>query len=112
MAKKVRFPLEMDGGIEVRDIESLRENFSLQRIMGYFENGKLSTWLRDRYANDMADQIESLNEDDSELARKICAALGVSYDESYQEDIEDFKNQLIQIDKKLGVTKNEWCYIY
>lgn len=89
MAKKVRFPLEMDGGIEVRDIESLREKFSLQRVMGYFENGKLVTWLRDRYANDMADQLEALNEDDSELARKICEALGVSYDESYQEDIEE-----------------------
>lgn len=89
MAKKVRFPLEMDGGIEVRDIQSLRANFSLQRVMGYFENGKLVTWLRDRYANDMADQIESLNEDDSKLAQKICEALGVFYDESYQEDIEE-----------------------
>lgn len=31
----------------------------------------------------------------------------LSKEESYQEEIEDFKNQLIQIDKKLGVTKNE-----
>lgn len=101
MAKKVRFPLEMDNGIEVRDIESLRENFSLQRIMGYFENGKLVIWLRDRYANDMADQIELLNEDDSDLAQKICETLGVSYDESYQENIEEVAER----NRKLALLK-------
>ena len=31
MAKKIRFPLEMDNGAEVRSMEELRNNFSLGR---------------------------------------------------------------------------------
>ena len=31
MAKKVRFPLEMEDGVEVRSMEELRDNFSLSR---------------------------------------------------------------------------------
>lgn len=88
MAKKIRFPLEMDGGVEVRDIDSLRENFSLQRVMGYLVDGKLITWLRDRYANDMAEAIDELDRDDESLAKKICEILGVEFDEATEENIE------------------------
>ena len=33
MAKKIRFPLEMDNGLEVRSMEELRNNFSLGRVL-------------------------------------------------------------------------------
>lgn len=33
MAKKIRFPLEMEQGIEVRSLEELKENFSLARVL-------------------------------------------------------------------------------
>lgn len=88
MAKKIRFPLEMDGGVEVRDIDSLRENFSLQRVMGYLADGKLVTWLRDRYANDLADAIETLDRNDDFLAKNICEILEVEFDEEAEENIE------------------------
>lgn len=88
MAKKIRFPLEMDGGVEVRDIDSLREHFSLQRVMGYLADGKLITWLRDRYANDLADAIEAVDRNDESLARRICEILGVDFDEEAEENIE------------------------
>lgn len=32
--KKIRFPLEMDNGVEVRSVEELRENFSIARVIG------------------------------------------------------------------------------
>lgn len=88
MAKKIRFPLEMDGGVEVRDIDSLRKHFSLQRVMGYLADGKLITWLRDRYANDLADAIEAVDRNDESLARRICEILGVDFDEEAEENIE------------------------
>ena len=88
MAKKIRFPLEMDGGGEVRDIDSLRKHFSLQRVMGYLADGKLITWLRDRYANDLADAIEAVDRNDESLARRICEILGVDFDEEAEENIE------------------------
>ena len=48
MAKKIRFPLNMNG-TDVRTIEELREYFDLESVLGYFANGKLVTWLKDRY---------------------------------------------------------------
>ena len=99
MAKKVRFPLEMDGGIEVRDMESLRKNFSLQRVTDYFINGKLVVWLRDRYADNIADEIEKLKLDDKEYARKLCEILDVSYDEVLPSDFDKLEERNKKIEK-------------
>lgn len=88
MAKKIRFPLEMEKGVEVRSLEELRENFSISRVMSYLEDGKLITWLRDRYANDIADLIEELDLQDEALSRKICDVFDVSYDENIEKELE------------------------
>ena len=101
MAKKIRFPLEMDGGVEVRDIQSLRENFSLGRVMGYLADGKLITWLRDRYANDLADAIESLDKESGSLAKEVCEILGVTYDETSEENLE----KAVERNRKLSLLK-------
>ena len=107
MAKKIRFPLEMDGGIEVRDINSLRENFSLQRVMGYLADGKLITWLRDRYANDFADAIETLDKDDNFLAKELCEIFGVEFDEEAKENLEkaEARNKKLARLKKFSLEK-------
>ena len=49
MARKIRFPLKMKNGAEVRTLDELKENFDLESVLGYFADGKLSTWLADRY---------------------------------------------------------------
>lgn len=74
MAKRILFPLEMDNGVEVRSVDELRENFSLVRVLSYVDNGKLVVWLRDRYENDLANKIETLENDDVELAKKSVAS--------------------------------------
>ena len=66
MAKKIRFPLKINGA-DVRTIEELRENFDLEGVLGYFANGKLVIWLRDRYYNGEADAIENLSSADEKL---------------------------------------------
>ena len=81
MAKKIRFPLEMENGVEVRSVEELRENFSILKVLVYFQSGKLIVWLRDRYENEIADSIEKLDLQDEELAKKICEIFDVSYSE-------------------------------
>ena len=93
MAKKVRFPLEMDNGVEVRSLEELRENFSFSRILGYFYDGKLITWLQDRYASDIAEAIEQIEKDDEQLSRKICKIFEVTYDENFEDEIEKFEER-------------------
>ena len=87
MAKKIRFPLEMDNGVEVRSMEELRNNFSLGRVLEYIQNGKLVTWLRDRYENNIADAIAELDKTDSELPKKVSAIFDVPYDEKTEEEL-------------------------
>ncbi len=88
MAKKIRFPLEMKDGVEVRDIEELKENFSLEQVLFYLSDGKLITWLRDRYLDDIADAVLALNQEDADFHKKICDIFEVEYVEEREEDIE------------------------
>lgn len=101
MAKKIRFPLEMEQGVEVRSMEELRENFSLARVLVYVSNGKLLTWLRDRYVDDIADVIEELNIDDTELPKKICEIFDIEYDEQVADNLEKAEER----NRKLNVIK-------
>ncbi len=88
MAKKIRFPLQMNGA-DVRTIEELRENFDLESVLGYFANGKLVTWLKDRYYDNEAMAVEALSAADGGLNRKLMSILGVPIDEDAEEiDIE------------------------
>ena len=72
MARKIRVkaPLLING-IEIRDIDVLRDNFDIEAIIGYAFDGKLVKWLRDRYYDEEADEIEALSEDDPELEDKL-----------------------------------------
>lgn len=110
MAKKIRFPLEMENGVEVRSMEELRGNFSLAKVLEYRANGKLVTWLRDRYANDIADAIEQLNNDEENLAKKVSEIFDVPYDEKTEEDLERAKEKAERV-KKLKQYTDEKKYI-
>ncbi len=90
MAKKIRFPLKIND-TDVRSIEDLRENFDLETVLGYYTNGKLVTWLRDRYYNEEADTIEALSADDEQLGSKLAKALGVEIEADENLDIEEVK---------------------
>lgn len=93
MAKKIRFPLEMENGIEVRSLEELQDNFSLQKVLFYISDGKMQTWLCDRYLNEIADSIEQLDDSDPEYYKKIYDIFDVQYDDCLLEDIERAKEQ-------------------
>ncbi len=88
MAKKIRFPLEMENDIEVRNLEELKENFSLARVIGYINDGKLVTWLQDRYENELAEEVEKIDIEAEDTAKKICELFDVEYDESAEEEVE------------------------
>ena len=96
MAKKIKFALKMKDGVEVRNLQELRDNFDLNQVTAHFMDGKLETWLSDRYYDEEAEQIESLQKDDSELQKKLCQIFGVEYEEDIMtpEEIEA-RNQKI-----------------
>lgn len=88
MAKKVRFPLEMEDGVEVRSVEELRENFSLERVLAYIADEKMLTWLRDRYEEDLAEAVETLDPSDPLLSKKVCEIFDVTCETQTEVDME------------------------
>lgn len=59
-------------------MEELKDNFDTASVVGYFMEGKLETWLNDRYYEEEAEQVAALSKDDPALARKLCAVFGIA----------------------------------
>lgn len=107
MAKKVKFPLEMANGVQVRSLEELQENFDLEKIISYYMNGKLFIWLKDRYYDDEAAQISQLNKNDKDLKRKICNIFGVKCTDSQDIDIAKLEERSKRISNLKKYTDDE-----
>ena len=81
--KKIKLPLEMANGVQVRTLDELKENWDLEKVLNYYLNGKLQTWLTDRYYTELADEVAALNgtSDNTELQRKLCGIFGIEIKE-------------------------------
>ena len=99
MAKKIKFALKMKDGVEERSFQELQENFDLNQVTAYFLDGRLETWLSDRYYDEAAEQIESLQKEDPELQKKLCQIFGVKYeaDSMTPEEIEVRNRKLAKL---------------
>lgn len=107
MAKKIRFPLQMNG-TDVRTIEELRENFDLSSVLGYLTNGKLVTWLEDRYYDNEATAVRALSTDETDLNQKLMSILGVSDDVKTEEiDLEEIQRRNEKLMLLRQITDNE-----
>lgn len=102
MSKKIRFPLEMENGVKVRSVDELKENFSLAQVLMYISNGRMVTWLRDRYADDIADAIEQLDKSDEKFLQKVSELFDVPYDKLTVESMEKAKER----SRRLELLKN------
>jgi hypothetical protein len=107
MAKKIKFPLEMDNGVMVRTLEELRENFNLEKVANYFISGKLITWLNDRYYESEAIQVGELNSSSLDFKKKICEIFDIQYIEENHLDIENIEKRNSKITKLKRFTENE-----
>lgn len=79
--RREKFLLELEGGAQVATMEELRQNFDLEKIMDYLEDGRLEKWLRDRFYAAEADAIKTLHPDDEDTPEKLCDILGVDYEQ-------------------------------
>lgn len=79
MAKKIRFPLKLAEGAEVRNLNDLREHFDLEALLEYYKNGKLLTWLEDRYLEGEAEAVRALDAAAPDFQRKLCEVFQVEY---------------------------------
>lgn len=100
MAKKIKFTLEMKNGVHARTLEDLQENFDIEKVVGYFSDGRLQTWLKERYYKDEAEAVEKLSKDEPEFHKKLGEALGVAVQEEELADIDveelEYRKQRIE----------------
>ena len=80
MAKTIKFPLTMKDDVQVRDLDELREHFDLDKVIEYFIDGKLLTWLEARYYDAEADEVRALDKNNIEFCKKLCEIFDVKYD--------------------------------
>ena len=109
MAKKIRFPLKMAEGKEVRSLDEFRENFDLEAVLEYYKNGKLLTWLEDRYLEGEADAIRALDETGPDFLWQLCALFQVKYTGN-DVDVEEIECRQERL-KRLRTITNETEYI-
>ena len=104
--KKIKFALKMKDDTEVRNLQELRESFDLNQIVTYFLDGKLETWLMDRYYKDLAEKIGSLEKSDPELRRKLCEIFEAEYEEDSL-SVEEIEKRSQRIRKLKEITDDE-----
>lgn len=81
MAKTIKFNLICDGK-PVRTIDDLRENFSIEDVLDYFNNGLLVKWLSVRGYNDEQERVKTItSKDPIPQAKALVSALGIEKDE-------------------------------
>jgi TPR repeat protein len=88
MAKKVKFPLMMADGAQVRTLEELREHFDLAAAVGYYTSGKLLTWLRDRYYEGEAEKVAALDISAGDFKKRLCEIFGAAYEDDAADSVD------------------------
>lgn len=104
---KVKIPLVMKNGEKAKDMESLREHFDVETVVGYFLDGKLSKWLDDRYYEEEAEAVTQLEKDDPQLASKLCSIFGVEYTGGTEMGTEEIMRRKERQARLLQLTEDE-----
>lgn len=98
MARKIRFPLKMKNGAEVRSLDELKENFDLESVLTYYVSGQLIAWLKnynyDKTTADTITKVEALDKNAPDISKQLCEALGVEYVESEDVKLDEAKEKL------------------
>ena len=105
---RIKFPLILKNGVEVNKLNALRDNFDLEKILGYFSDGRLITWLDDRFYHDEMDALKNLQIDAPDLPKKICAIFDIPIDEKISDAIETiaWRNERLARLKKFTSDEN------
>lgn len=80
--KKIKFPLEMAGGRQVRELDEFQEAFDLEKAVEYFSNGKLQKWLENNYNDDILEELEELTGEEEDFIQRFTRTLGVDYEQT------------------------------
>lgn len=90
----IKFPLEMENNVKVRSLEELKANFSLKKVIEYYENGKLARWLSAQNLSEMAEGIKNLRGNSPDFYKELYRILDIEYDEHIKATEEKEKEYL------------------
>ena len=77
---KLKFNLNF-GGEEIRTLDDLRENFSVEDVLDNFNNGTLTRWLDSHSYNNELEQVKAIQATDARgIFAELIRILGVSFD--------------------------------
>lgn len=107
MAKKVKFPLRMADGTNVRTLEELREHFDFNSVLSYYVDGKLKEWLDNRGYENESDKLSLLDSDSDEFNLYLCELLGVECSHIAEVDIEEIAARNARISKLKQITDDD-----
>lgn len=95
MAKKIKLPLDMGNDVKVRTIEELKENYNAEKVVSYFLDGQLLTWLEERFYEEEAEKIKKISKDSPNISAEIAKAFEIEIqDEVDVEEIEERNERL------------------
>lgn len=95
MAKKIKLPLDMGNDVKVRTIEELKEHYNAEKVVSYFLDGQLLTWLEERFYEDEAGKIKGISKDSPNISAEIAKAFEIEIqDEVDVEEIEERNERL------------------
>ncbi|MBR1750415.1 MAG: hypothetical protein IJ740_05950 [Ruminococcus sp.] len=86
MAKTVKFNLICDGN-PIRTVDDLRDNFSIEDVLAYYDSKLLHRWLNVRGYTDLFDKVQEIRSDDPmEIIKTLIALFDVEADEKKVEE--------------------------
>ena len=77
MVKKIRYDLKLFEK-NVGTIEELRENFELESILRYYNDGKLEKWLKSRNYSEEAQKVATIATTDN-IEESLCEIFSVAF---------------------------------
>lgn len=85
MAKTVKFNLILDS-YPVRNVEGLQEHFSIEDMLGYYNNGILERWLEVRNYSEQLEKVRAISKAGmKEIARELVNIFEIETDDSQME---------------------------
>lgn len=78
-------------GEKIRNLEELKENFDLDTAAQYLLDGKLLTWLEDRFYEDEADQVREIDTNSPSMKQALCNVFGIEYEDDSGMDTEELE---------------------
>ncbi len=108
MAKKVKLPLDMGNDVFVRTLDELKENYNSEKAVESFLDGRLLTWLDDRYYEDEAARVRELSEqrDRDKLAVKLGEIFGVKVETEVDIDVLEIRREKLEKLRKITSDDN------